>query len=126
VSRAAQTHEFGDRLEVLAKHELVALDHDRDLAHPELEEPFEALTIVRTLTVTKSRPSAKKLLRAKTAASARLGVEDELVDDSIHGAGDRCPSRSSYSKRMLSVQNQIGAAKCDSAVSGLLISSRCR
>jgi hypothetical protein len=88
VSRAPQPDKCGNGLEVLAEHELPAFCHERHLADPELEEPFQALPVVEDVNGDEVHTLLrKKLLRSKTAASAGLGVEDERVSDSAHGNG---------------------------------------
>jgi hypothetical protein len=87
MSGAAQAHKSGDGLEVLAEYELGAPGHDRNLADAEFEEPLEALGVVEDINGDEVHALLrKKLLRSKTAASTRLGIEDELIDDGFHFA----------------------------------------
>jgi hypothetical protein len=85
VSRALQSDKCGNGLEVLAEHELLALCHDRHFADTKLQEPLEALRVAEDVDSDEVHALLrKKLFRSKTAASARLGVEDERVSDSAH------------------------------------------
>ena len=85
MSGAANADESCYRLEILAEHVLRAVGHDRDLPNAELEEPLEPFLVVEDIDGDEVHAALrKKLLRSKTAASAGLGIEDEVVDDGSH------------------------------------------
>ena len=75
-----------DDVEIPGDHELVAPGDDRHLADSEREKPVVALPVAQDVDGDEIDAALrKKLLRAKTARSARLGVEDECVVVGFHG-----------------------------------------
>lgn len=76
---ALKTDELGNVFQILAEYELLALGDNRDIAHTELEQAFTAGRIVQDINGDEVYFFArKKLFRPETAASPRLGKQDEL------------------------------------------------
>ena len=79
VAGALQADEFGDVFQILAKDELLAFGYDRYIAYAELEQAFAAIRVVEYVNGDEIYFFArKKLFRPETAASPRLGKQDEL------------------------------------------------
>jgi glutathione S-transferase len=79
VAGALEADELGDILEVLSEHELFALGDDGNIAHAELEQALAASRIIQYINGDEIDLFArKKLFRPETAASPRLGEQDEL------------------------------------------------
>ena len=82
---ALQPHEFGDLLEILPEHELIAFRDDRNVAHPERERLRAPGRIIQHI----DRDVVDLLLRrkrfrSKAARSPRLREEYELVGGGEH------------------------------------------
>jgi hypothetical protein len=76
---ALEADKLGDILEVLPEYELIALGNHRNIAHAELEQAFAAGRIVQDINGDEIDFFArKKLFRPETAASPRLGKQNEL------------------------------------------------
>ena len=90
MSRALQADELGDVLEVLAEDKVLAFRDDRHVAHAELQQPLASAGIVEHVDGFEIDAfTRKKLFRPETAASPRLGEENEFFGDSIHAGLSR-------------------------------------
>ena len=76
---ALKADELGDIFEVLSEDELIALGDNGNIAYAELEQAFTAGRVVQDINGDEIDFFArKKLFRPETAASSRLGKQDEL------------------------------------------------
>ena len=76
---ALEADELGDIFEVLSEDELIALGDNGNIAYAELEQAFAAGRVVQDINGDEVDFFArKKLFRPETAASPRLGKQDEL------------------------------------------------
>jgi hypothetical protein len=76
---ALEADKLGDILQVLPEYELIALGNHRNIAHAKLEQAFAAGRIVQDINGDEIDFFArKKLFRPETAASPRLGKQNEL------------------------------------------------
>lgn len=76
---ALEADELGNVFQILTEYELLALGDNRDIAYAELEQAFAAGRIVQDINGNEVNFFArKKLFRPETAASPRLGKQDEL------------------------------------------------
>ncbi len=74
-----QADKFRNVFQVLTEDKLLALGNDGNITYTELEQAFTALWIVQYVDGDEIYFFArKKLFRPETAASPRLGEEDEL------------------------------------------------
>ena len=78
---ALEADKLGDIFQVLPEYELIALGNHRNIAYAELEQAFAAGRIVQDINGDEINFFArKKLFRPETAASPRLGKQNELFD----------------------------------------------
>ena len=79
VAGTLKSDKFGDIFQVLSEYKLIALGNNRDIAHAELEQAFAAVRVIQNINGDEIDFFArKKLFRPETAASSRLGKQDEL------------------------------------------------
>jgi hypothetical protein len=79
VAGTLKADKLGNVLQVLSKDKLIALGDHGDIANTELEQAFAARRIVQNVDGDEINFFArKKLFRPETAASARLGKQNEL------------------------------------------------
>lgn len=76
---ALEADKLGDIFQVLPEYELIALGNHRNIAYAELEQAFASSRIVQDINGDEINFFArKKLFRPETAASPRLGKQNEL------------------------------------------------
>jgi len=76
---ALEADKLGDIFQVLPEYELIALGNHRNIAYDELEQAFASSRIVQDINGDEINFFArKKLFRPETAASPRLGKQNEL------------------------------------------------
>jgi hypothetical protein len=79
VAGALQADELGNIFEILSEDELITLGDHGNIAYTEFEQAFAASRVVQDINGDEIDFFArKKLFRPETAASPRLGKQDEL------------------------------------------------
>jgi hypothetical protein len=79
VAGALEANELGNVFQILTEDELFTLGNNRDITHAKLEQTFATCRIVQNINGDEVDFFArKKLFRPETAASPRLGKQDEL------------------------------------------------
>ena len=86
VPGALQANKLGDVFKVLTENVLIACREHRHGAHAEFEQPLLSRRVVGY--VNRDEVDAffrKKLFRSQATTSTRLGEQDKIVSDALHG-----------------------------------------
>ena len=85
MTAALQADELGNIFEILTENVLVSLGQHGHTARAQAQESLLAFPVVQNVEGDEAYALLrKKLFRSKTAASARLGKQNEIISDIFH------------------------------------------